>query len=77
MWLSRGAARLRELGPTRRVGASKGTRVTETWTDDRPWPDVVARTFDAVVTGGQTFARFQEKNIRRTLARLRSELETG
>ena len=56
---------------------AEGTRVTETWTDDRPWPDVAARAFDAVVTGGQTFARFQEKNIRRTLTRLKRELEAA
>lgn len=52
-----------------------GTRVTETWTDDRPWPDAVATAFDAVATGGRTFAQFQEKNIRRTLTRLKRELE--
>ena len=56
-------------------GASKGTRVTETWTDDRPWPDFVATVFDKVVTGGHTFAQFQRTNIRRTLERLKSELE--
>ncbi|WP_338748953.1 SRPBCC family protein [Janibacter alittae] len=54
-----------------------GTRVTETWTDDRPWPDVVATVFDTVATGGRTFAQFQKGNIRRTLDRLRSELEDG
>lgn len=52
-----------------------GTRVTETWTDDRPWPDGVAAIFDKAATGGRTFARFQAKNIRRTFDRLKRELE--
>ncbi|NYF98474.1 SRPBCC family protein [Janibacter cremeus] len=52
-----------------------GTRVTETWTDDRPWPDIAATVFDKVATGGSTFAQFQRKNIARTLQRLKSELE--
>lgn len=54
----------------------EGTRVTETWTDDRPWPDGVALLFDKVATGGSTFAQFQAGNIRRTLDRLKSELES-
>ncbi|MGO1166088.1 MAG: SRPBCC family protein [Janibacter sp.] len=54
---------------------NEGTRVTETWTDDRPWPDALARAFDAVVTGGHTFADFQKRNIRRTLDRLKAQLE--
>ncbi|MDN5717632.1 MAG: SRPBCC family protein [Janibacter sp.] len=56
--------------------AEGGTRVTETWTDDRRWPDAVARVFDKAATGGRTFAQFQRKNIRRTLDRLKSELES-
>jgi uncharacterized protein YndB with AHSA1/START domain len=52
-----------------------GTLVTETWTDDRRWPDGVARVFDRVVTGGRTFAEYQPGNIRRTLDRLKVELE--
>lgn len=51
------------------------TTVTETWTDDRRWPDLIANRFDALATGGRTFAQFQAKNIRRTLDRLKSELE--
>lgn len=48
-----------------------GTRVTETWRDDRErWPDVVADAFDKVATGGRTFAEFQQRNIRRSLDRL-------
>lgn len=47
-----------------------GTRVTETWRDDRPWPDVVAGVFDRAATGGTTFAEFQRGNIRRSLHRL-------
>jgi hypothetical protein len=53
-----------------------GTRVTETWTDDRrAWPDVVAAVFDRIATGGSTFAAFQERNIRRTLDRLKADVE--
>ncbi|WP_221353643.1 SRPBCC family protein [Streptomyces beigongshangae] len=54
-----------------------GTRVTETWTDDRrSWPAPVANAFDRVVTGGRTFAVFQAGNIDRTLRNLKRELET-
>ncbi|MFD0304318.1 SRPBCC family protein [Streptomyces sp. NPDC127119] len=53
-----------------------GTRVTETWTDDRrSWPTLVANTFDRVATGGKTFAVFQVGNIDRTLRNLKRELE--
>lgn len=54
-----------------------GTKVTETWTDDRrAWPDVVANTFDKVATGGKTFAQFQKKNITKTLSRLKATTES-
>lgn len=54
-----------------------GTRVTETWTDDRrAWPDVVANAFDRVATRGHTFAVFQRRNIRTTLERLKAALES-
>ncbi|MFG3197357.1 SRPBCC family protein [Streptomyces sp. NPDC048208] len=54
----------------------EGTRVTETWTDDRrAWPDFVAGVFDRVVTSGRTFADFQARNIRATLRNLKRELE--
>ncbi|MFG3281292.1 SRPBCC family protein [Streptomyces sp. NPDC048111] len=53
-----------------------GTRVTETWTDDRTaWPAFVAGVFDRVATGGSTFAAFQVRNIDRTLGNLKRELE--
>ncbi|MFI7386179.1 SRPBCC family protein [Streptomyces sp. NPDC049813] len=53
-----------------------GTRVTETWTDDRrSWPAFVAAAFDRVVTAGTTFAAFQQRNIERTLRNLKRELE--
>ncbi|THJ67964.1 SRPBCC family protein [Arthrobacter echini] len=78
------AFRVHEIGgPKRRLPAriaswqytfedhDGGTLVTETWTDDRPWPDVVARVFDSAVTGGRTFADFQRGNIRRTLRKLK------
>ncbi|MEU2246733.1 SRPBCC family protein [Streptomyces sp. NPDC019224] len=53
-----------------------GTRVTETWTDDRrAWPDAVANAFDRLATRGHTFAAFQRRNIRTTLERLKAVLE--
>lgn len=53
-----------------------GTRVTETWTDDRrSWPDFLAHGFDRVATGGKTFAQFQRGNIRTTLERLKAAVE--
>lgn len=56
----------------------EGTRVTETWTDDRRgWPDLVAHAFDRVATGGRTFADFQRGNIRTTLRNLKKALEPG
>lgn len=52
-----------------------GTRVTETWRDARRhWPDAVADLVDARLTGGRTFAAFQEHNIARTLDALRGDL---
>ncbi|MFI5756682.1 SRPBCC family protein [Streptomyces sp. NPDC051569] len=54
-----------------------GTRVTETWTDDRrSWPDAVANLFDRIATRGHTFAAFQARNIRTTLRNLQRALET-
>lgn len=55
-----------------------GTRVTETWTDDRrAWPDVLANAFDRVATRGHTFAAFHTRNIRTTLERLKAALESS
>lgn len=54
-----------------------GTRVTETWTDDRRWPDLVANTFDRLATRGKVFADYQQGNIRRTLDRLKEAMESG
>ncbi|MGW6061489.1 SRPBCC family protein [Streptomyces sp. NPDC055189] len=55
-----------------------GTKVTETWTDDRrSWPTFVANAFDRVATGGKTFAVFQVGNIDRTLKNLKREFETA
>jgi len=54
-----------------------GTRVTEIWTDGRRrWPETVANVFDRVVTRGHTFAQFQRRNIARTLAALKADLES-
>lgn len=59
------------------VDDGRRTRVTETWTDDRRrWPDVLANLFDRVVTKGSVFADFQRGNIRRTLAALKSAMES-
>ncbi len=53
-----------------------GTRVTETWTDERRrWPDFVAAAFDRAATGGRLFAEFQRGNIKRTLAAMKVDLE--
>ncbi|OMH33118.1 SRPBCC family protein [Tersicoccus sp. Bi-70] len=53
-----------------------GTRVTETWQDDRTtWSDAWAARFDRFVTKGRLFHEFQAGNIRRTLARLKADLE--
>lgn len=53
-----------------------GTLVTETWLDGRTgWPDWTASVFDRVATGRDSFATFQRGNIRRTLDRLKRELE--
>lgn len=47
-----------------------GTRITETWRDDRRWPDALADRFDRLATGGRPFAEHQRRNIRRSLDRL-------
>ncbi|MEJ7833398.1 MAG: SRPBCC family protein [Nocardioides sp.] len=53
-----------------------GTRITETWTDGRKgWPDPVAAVFDKVATGGKLFSDFQRRNIARTLANLKTDIE--
>ncbi|MGR8012041.1 SRPBCC family protein [Streptomyces hypolithicus] len=55
-----------------------GTRVTETWTDDRrSWPDAVANAFDRIATRGSTFAVFQRRNIATTLANLKRAMESS
>ncbi|MFF3326669.1 SRPBCC family protein [Streptomyces sp. NPDC002889] len=54
-----------------------GTRVTETWTDDRrAWPDFLAHAFDRMATRGHTFADFQRRNIRTTLDNLKKAMES-
>lgn len=56
--------------------AEGGTFVTETWRDGRTWwPAAAVRVFDAIATRHRSFADFQRGNIRRTLARLKAELE--
>lgn len=80
---------VRKIGPRRPVlrgrialweydfeSVDGGTRVTETWTDLRTgWPDWVAAVFDKTATGGRLFADFQRRNIARTLAALKVDLE--
>ncbi len=57
-------------------GTPDGTRVTETWTDQRRgWPDWAAAIFDKSATGGRLFADFQRGNIKRTLAQMKAEFE--
>lgn len=52
-----------------------GTKVTETWTDDRTgWSDRVAKVFDKVATHS-TFYDFNRQNMRTTLDNLKSTLE--
>ena len=54
-----------------------GTKVTESWTDGRShWPDAVANFFDKFATGGRTFAEFQRRNIAKTLANMKADLES-
>ncbi|SDJ09568.1 Polyketide cyclase / dehydrase and lipid transport [Frankineae bacterium MT45] len=53
-----------------------GTRVTETWTDDRSgWPDFAATIFDRIVTRKKSFADFNARNIHITLRNLKASLE--
>ncbi|WP_435591107.1 SRPBCC family protein [Nocardia sp. bgisy118] len=55
----------------------EGTRITEIWTDDRRgWPDRPTLWFDRIATGKPGFAEFQRGNIRRTLERLKADLES-
>ena len=52
-----------------------GTKVTETWRDARRrWPDQLANAVDSKLTGGRTFAAFQERNIAKTLEAMRADL---
>ncbi len=55
---------------------TEGTRVTETWTDNRRWPDAVAAAFDKIATRGQHFHQFQARNIATTLKRLKADFES-
>ncbi|MBB3037918.1 SRPBCC family protein [Hoyosella altamirensis] len=60
-----------QLAPT-----PHGTRVTETWIDDRSaWPDSVSAVVDRLLTGGRTFAEFNRRNIAVTLKNLKAAVE--
>ena len=53
----------------------EGTRVTETWTDDRrSWPDFAAKMFEKIATG-TTFADFQRRIIHTSLNNLKRSFE--
>lgn len=54
-----------------------GTRVTETWTDDRgaSWFGRSSRAADRIFTGGSTFPELSARNIRATLDRLKEVIE--
>jgi hypothetical protein len=62
------------LEPVALPDGRPGTRVTQTWTDERAMPDPVARVFDAVATRGP-FADFQRRNLATSLQRLKALLE--
>jgi uncharacterized protein YndB with AHSA1/START domain len=62
------------LEPAVLPDGTPGTRVTQTWTDERTMPDPVARLFDAVATRGP-FADFQRRNLATSLQRLRAVVE--
>lgn len=58
------------------VPVNGGTRVIETWDDDRKgWPDPLAAVFDRVVTRS-SFPDHNRRNIRTTLDNLKAELES-
>lgn len=62
-----------ELEPT-----DGGTRITETWTDDRrAWPDSLCRIVDPMLTGQRSFADFNARNIESSLKRMKKQLEDG
>jgi len=54
----------------------EGTKVTATWRDARRrWPGRLAKAaVDDRLTGGRTFASFQQRNIAKTLEALRDDL---
>lgn len=56
-----------------------GTRVTETWVDDRSssWFGRSSRMGDRLFTGGRSFADLHSRNMRVTLERLKTEMETS
>ncbi|WP_242653898.1 SRPBCC family protein [Klenkia soli] len=62
------------LEPVTLPDGTAGTRVTQTWTDERRMPDPVATVFDAVATRGP-FADFQRRNLATSLHRLKTLLE--
>ncbi len=62
------------LEPETLPDGTPGTRVTQTWTDERRMPDPVARLFDLVATRGP-FAEFQRRNLAVGLQRLKAVVE--
>lgn len=55
--------------------AEGGTRVSETWSDGRRgWPTWLANAFDRAAAG-RPFAQYQRRNIARTLAAMKADLD--
>jgi hypothetical protein len=54
-----------------------GTKVTETWTDDRGSSGFGrgSRRLDRIFTGGSTFPELTARNIEATLTRLKNDIE--
>lgn len=59
--------------------AAGGTRVTETWYDDRDSSALgrITRKVDRLVTGGRTFADAHGANMKITLQKLKDEIEAA
>ncbi|GGC64190.1 SRPBCC family protein [Hoyosella rhizosphaerae] len=56
---------------------ANGTKITETWTDDRRnWPDLLCRVVDPLLTSQPSFADFNRRNIQTSLRRLKRQLES-
>ncbi|KQS73311.1 SRPBCC family protein [Modestobacter sp. Leaf380] len=70
---ARNASWEHRLEPVALPEGRTGTRVTQTWTDDRRWPDALAAVVDRVLTRS-TFAAHQQRNLASSLRGLRTLL---